>query len=459
MSDEPTSKSDEEPTLKASSIKPTEADESMKTNLLKAWSEDRSELLTWRPFLGILAMNLELIPVVDHRCMTACTDGSRIFFNPYFLDSLNDDERMTILAHEIWHCGLLHFTREVGRIDDHRPWNYAIDHEVNTLLSEDGFELPRDCVLYEQHKGLSAEQIFEKLMSGELSLRGEVMDDHLSDSPNPQEGGHGGHDGNGTGSGTTPDTGQAESQDIPEKYGPLVIEGEEGVELKIDKNFTPKRSDDVWKDWRAKMMAAAQQCESRGHEMGNYGALLEELSASKMPWKEILRQFLTPMFGGARQWLPPNRRYISQGIYLPSRRQQELLKIVVAIDTSGSTTGAIVQSFMSEVNAIVNLFGGYEMTLLQIDAGIQDERLYTEDNPFDPDDFQLMGGGGTKFEPAFDYIKDEMNDDVKALIYMTDGYGSAPENPPPYPVIWVLSEYGRKPSDWGIELQIPPSND
>jgi predicted metal-dependent peptidase len=238
----------------------------------------------------------------------------------------------------------------------------------------------------------------------------------------------------------------------------LVIEGEDGVELKIDKNFTPLRSDDVWKDWRAKMMAAAQQCEARGHDMGNYGALLEELSASTIPWKEILRQFLTPIFGGARQWLPPNRRYVSQGIYLPSRRQQELLKIVVAIDTSGSTTGAIVQSFMSEVNAIVNLFGGYEMTLLQIDAGIQDVQMYTMDNPFDPEEFQLMGGGGTKFEPAFDHVKEEMNDDIKVLIYMTDGYGSAPDKPPSYPVLWVLSENGRKPCDWGIELSIPPEN-
>ena len=457
MSKDSVGKDGEEPTPKVSTIEPTEADESMKAKILEAWSNDRAELLSWRPFLGILAMNLQLIPVVDHRCVTACTDGRRIFFNPYFLDSLSDDERMTILAHEIWHCGLLHFTREVGRIEEHKSWNYAIDHEVNTLLSDDGFELPKGCVLYEQHKGLSAEQIFEKIISGELPLRGEVIDDHLSSSPMAEEEGQG--EGDSGKEGTKSQSGDTESPGLPDKYGPLVIEGEDGVELKVDQNFTPLRSDDVWKDWRAKMMAAAQQCEARGHDMGNYGSLLEELSASTIPWKEILRQFLTPIFGGARQWLPPNRRYVSQGIYLPSRRQQELLKIVVAIDTSGSTAGAIVQSFMSEVNAIVNLFGGYEMTLLQIDTGIQDVQMYTMDNPFDPEEFQLMGGGGTKFEPAFDHVKEEMNDDIKVLIYMTDGYGSAPDKPPSYPVLWVLSENGRKPCDWGIELQIPPSKD
>ena len=35
-----------------------------------------------------------------------------------------------------------HFSREVGRIDQHKKPNYAIDHEVNALLKEDGFKLP-----------------------------------------------------------------------------------------------------------------------------------------------------------------------------------------------------------------------------------------------------------------------------------------------------------------------------
>ena len=43
---------------------------------------------------------------------------------------------MTILAHEIWHCGMSHFMREHGRIEDHEMWNHAIDHEVNSLLEE-----------------------------------------------------------------------------------------------------------------------------------------------------------------------------------------------------------------------------------------------------------------------------------------------------------------------------------
>ena len=87
--------------------KPSEEDEGEKKTALQDWTTDRIKLVNWRPFIGALAMNLELIPVVDHRCVTASTDGNRIFFNPYYLNTLTDEQRTTLLAHEIWHCGLL----------------------------------------------------------------------------------------------------------------------------------------------------------------------------------------------------------------------------------------------------------------------------------------------------------------------------------------------------------------
>ena len=437
-------------------VKPTEEDEAMKHKMLEIWSQSRAELLTWRPFLGILAMNLDLIPVVDRRCSTASTDGRRIFFNPYFLANLTDNERMAILAHEIWHCGLMHFSREIGRIEEHKFWNYAIDHEVNTLLSDDGFSLPSNCVLYEQYRGLSSEQIFELLVSGKLPLRGEIMDDHMEEGSDPSIDGPSSEKKQSEDSKNSKSKGGDKSSDISDRHGPLTRETEDGIELKDDKNFRPRRSDQVWKDWRAKMMAAAQQCSTRGQNLDNYGKILGEILQSKLPWKEILRQFLTPIFGGARSWLPPNRRYVTQGLYLPSRKQEELLKIVVVIDTSGSTMGDIVDSFMSEVNAIVNTFGGYEMTLMQIDMIVQDVQKYSMEEPFNVKDFTLMGGGGTDFRPAFEHVEEEMYNDVKLLMYLTDGYGAAPEKSPPYPVLWVLCEGGVKPAEWGHELQIPP---
>ena len=151
---------------------PSKQDEVAKEIALENWKNDRMQLLSWRPFIGTLAMSLELIPVVDYRCPTACTDGRSIFFNPHFLSSLPENQRMTILAHEIWHCGMSHFTREHGRIEDHRIWNHAIDHEVNSLLEDDGFEIPEYAILYPKFKGESAETVFENIKNGNIKMEG-----------------------------------------------------------------------------------------------------------------------------------------------------------------------------------------------------------------------------------------------------------------------------------------------
>jgi predicted metal-dependent peptidase len=368
---------------KVSFAAPSSEDEGAKHTSLEDWTNDRMKLLSWRPFIGTLAMNLELIPVVDHRCPTAATDGKRVFFNPHFLNNLNEEERLTILAHEIWHCGLSHFLREHGRIEDHEMWNHAIDHEVNSLLEDDGFKIPVGAILYRPYKGESAETVFELIKTGKIEMRGKCLDDH----------------GN----------------------------------------------------------SAAQQCNDRGTDMGNYQGHLDDLFSSKMPWKEILRQFLTPMFNSTRRWLPPNRRYVYKKMYLPSIQKEKQLNIVIAIDTSGSTTGDIVKTFVSEVYAILNSFGGYQLRLIQCDMHVQEDVIYDMDKPFVPDDFKLKGGGGTDFHPVFDLIN-ESEEHPEVVLYLTDGYGQAPKSEPSYPVIWGVIEGGVVPAKWGQSFDIDLGN-
>ena len=419
---------------------PTEADEAEKARVLKLWEEDRMTLLTWRPFIGILAMHLDLIPVVDYRCRTACTDGRRIFFNPYFIGDLDADERITILAHEIWHCGLLHFSREVGRIDQHKAWNYAIDHEVNALLKEDGFKLPEGSVLYKDWIGQSAEQIFDMIDSGELPIEGMLVDEHYVGRPSDE------------------DSGDGDSQNGDHcscgDDDPLIETDGENVTLKVDTSFIPRRSDDVWKEWRANMKSAAQRCAGRGIDFGGYSWAIQDILEPRIHWKELLRQFITPVLGSARQWLPPNRRFVTQGLYLPSRRMDEELKIVIVIDTSGSTMGPLVQEFISEVDSIMRSFGAFELTVIQADAQVCDVKKFTHEEPFNPGEFKLYGGGGTDFWPAFNWVKSNMDEPPKALLYMTDGFGPAPDQGPGYPVLWVLNEHGSMPTDWGSMVRI-----
>ena len=416
---------------------PSSEDEGAKITALGDWTKDRMKLLGWRPFIGTLAMNLELIPVVDYRCPTASTDGKRVFFNPHFLNDLTVDERLTILAHEIWHCGLSHFMREHGRIEDHHMWNHAIDHEVNSLLQDDGFKIPEGAILYKPYKGESAETVFELIKNGTIEMRGKCLDDHGNSTPEMEDSEPGN---DGTDGWSTVDT-----------------DSEGNITAKVDSDFRPRRSDDVWRDWKNKMMAAAQQCSNSGGDLSNYQKHLDDLFSSKMHWKEILRQFPTPMFNSTRKWLPPNRRHVYKKMYLPSIQKEKQLSIVIAIDTSGSTTGDIVKTFVSEVYAILNSFGGYELRLIQCDMYIQEDVIYDMDKPFVPDDFKLKGGGGTDFHPVFDLIN-ESEELPAVVLYLTDGYGQAPKDEPNYPVIWGVIEGGVKPAPWGQNIDINIGN-
>lgn len=130
---------------------PDDADKIAKAEAKRTWERDRASLLIEQPFVAMLTMNLDIVPAVDCRLPTASTDGSRIYINPYFLKTLTSDERIFVLAHEVWHCALQHFPRQGPR--EPELWNVAIDHEVNAMLRGQGLTMPDDCVYFQQWEG------------------------------------------------------------------------------------------------------------------------------------------------------------------------------------------------------------------------------------------------------------------------------------------------------------------
>ena len=61
------------------------------------------------------------------------------------------------------------------------------------------------------------------------------------------------------------------------------------------------------------------------------------------------------------------------------------------------------------------------------------------------------GGGGTDFRPPFEYVERE-GITPACLIYLTDGYGPFPQNPPPYPVLWAMTTDVVPP--WGEYVKV-----
>ena len=65
--------------------------------------------------------------------------------------------------------------------------------------------------------------------------------------------------------------------------------------------------------------------------------------------------------------------------------------------------------------------------------------------------FEAVGGGGTDFRPVFDYIKNNSINPA-CMLYLTDMYGSFPQEAPQYPVLWCATSDIRGP--FGDTLRI-----
>jgi predicted metal-dependent peptidase len=115
--------------------------------------------LLGQPFFGTLSLRLKLFP---GSLPTMATDGSRIVYNPAFLDELNPAELEGTLAHEVLHCALAHQCRRGNR--DPELWNEAADLAINPILIANRFTLPAGALIDPAFTNLSAEEIYVLLL-------------------------------------------------------------------------------------------------------------------------------------------------------------------------------------------------------------------------------------------------------------------------------------------------------
>lgn len=406
--------------------------------------QDRQKLLVRFPFTGGFLMRMEFVPVRDCRLRTAATDGERIFMDIAFCSALSADERLFVMAHEVWHCVLMHMLR--CQMRDPSAFNVATDMEVNRMVKKEGLKSPSGCLMPKpEWDDLSAEEMYEH-------IRRRAKSPQISQS---QKGGDV-QAGDGVGSDkqfdkhiypnqsdeTSASTG-AKTPAITDQWG----------EVGFDKDYVPLITKELVDRIRERIVAVAQQIErTRGTLPAHLESVVRAALRPQIRWQEVLAQFVTSCYGGSRRWLPPNRRHISQGLYLQSSRK-ERLQAAVAIDTSGSTTEDLPQ-FFSELTSLLNTFGDYELTVIQCDCEIQNVEKFDAYNPFHSPDWKTFGHGGTDFRPPFVYVAEHPEIEPSCLIYITDGYGPAPDNPPPYPVLWILTGDGEKPAPWGWELRL-----
>lgn len=140
-------------------------------------------------------------------------------------------------------------------------------------------------------------------------------------------------------------------------------------------------------------------------------------------------------------------------------------EFVIAIDTSGSVQGDLVQKFIQKTYNILkneeSFFTKINLHIIQCDTKIQEDKKITSQEEFDEylKTMKLHGFGGTDFRPVFTYVeqlrKNKEFINLKGLIYFTDGFGEFPERKPDYDTafIFIDDEYNNPDvPPWAIKL-------
>lgn len=234
------------------------------------------------------------------------------------------------------------------------------------------------------------------------------------------------------------------------------------------------------KMWRDAAVQVAQRISgARDHRYGEMaGEFCEEfrnVPESTVSYSELIRQFCSTR---ERQEVDPdsiNPIWYHVGMELTGdapivepeevREDAPAMELAVALDTSGSCGGEIMQGFLSELLAILRDAGSpnVELTLIQCDAKIQSVQTMTREDTVE----QIMAGmkisgfGGTDFQPVFEYIDRENcsreGNKFRGLLYLSDGYGSFPRKKPDYPVVFLFprgEDYDGMAPGWVEKVHI-----
>ena len=234
------------------------------------------------------------------------------------------------------------------------------------------------------------------------------------DGQEGEDGGQSSHDPSGTG----------EVMDAKERAG--------GEELDQDKEE---------QEWDEAMHQSAQIAKAEGKLPGSMQGLVESVHVSQMDWRALLRRFMEDVSKTDYTWSAPNRRFIDQGLYLPSVHSEGMGPIVLLMDISGSVVyaGDMLGRMWTEVREIAQELQPERVHVVQVDTRVSHVEEFESDDL--PEALTVRGGGGTDFRPGFDWVEDEGLTPA-CLLYFTDMECSSFPEEPQYPVLWC--DYGQE---------------
>lgn len=387
----------------------------------------RCGLLIREPFFGTLALRLELVE--DKKVKVMTTDGKQLRFNPAWVEDVPLPELEAVIAHNVFHCALLHHLRRDGR--DNASWQDATDHAVNHELSKAGFQLPEGSLMDPQYQGMTSESIYDLI----YARKQEAQDQQKKDSEQQKS-----TDGQGQapstpaeGSGGTGESATGKVEDAKDEDGDPVDEA--NVEAEAN-------------DWQQAVAQAAQAAKGVGNMPGNVERSIQSTLRPKVNWSEALQRLVQSRTKDDYDWGKPNKRFHAYGLYLPSLDSPRCGTLAFAMDGSGSITQRHFDQFGAEIMAAAQMLRPEKIVVMIFDTEVKQVFEFEADDLIE---LTAPGRGGTKFDGPVLKLE-EMEVEPEVLVYLTDLDSHVWPQEPSYPVVWVTTRPGVAPFGEVIEM-------
>lgn len=374
---------------------------------------------------------------VDDDFPTAGTDGLNTIYGRKFVEALTDPQLRFVIMHEegghkmyrhmltwnhLYRQGVMAVSKNDATGEEVRcnVANIAADYMVNLELHDlqkktnNFIEMPPHALFDEKFRGMDVGQIFRQIL---------VDNPPVGSYNGGGEGGEGGQPGDRDMRGS----GQSSFDDHDWDQGA---------------GMSPQ---EIAEHNMAVDAAIRQGAILAGRQAGNMTRAFTEMMEPQVRWEDQLRQFVVETCQGSDMstFRRPNRRWLHQDIYMPTSISENLESLVIAIDTSGSIYGAVLNAFISECAAAVRAANPERVDVLYWDTRVAGHETYGKDEADKlAQTTKPKGGGGTSPSCCPVYMA-KNNIKPQAVIILSDGYvGNDHGETKGYnwnaPVLWVI---------------------
>lgn len=217
-----------------------------------------------------------------------------------------------------------------------------------------------------------------------------------------------------------------------------------------------------WQNISRQVAVDLQSFHTAGSDPGQTVQELEYLTQDRVSYDEFLKDFAVTEEVMKLDMDEFDLGFYSYGLSQPGEKpllvepleykdEKRCKEFVIAIDTSGSCSGEVVQAFVKKTFSILKdtetFSSRVNVHIVQCDASVQHDEKIENLKQLDSymQGMKIYGFGGTDFRPVFQYVdtlmkKGELSNKLQGLIYFTDGYGRYPTEPTPYKTAFVFLE-------------------